>query len=68
MTRRRLPKTPPPSIRLTILPDMLNSDGLPRAGLVLPLLPNATGRRQALRIFSSVGAALAAKAELEARR
>lgn len=62
---KRAALTPPPTIRLTILEDLLNSDGEPRAGLVLPLAPNATGRRQALRIFSSIGAALAAKTELE---
>jgi hypothetical protein len=52
-------------IRLTLLPDMPNDDGTPRAGLVVPLPPNPTGRRGALAIFSSVTAALAEKARLE---
>jgi hypothetical protein len=56
--------TPAP-IRLTLLPDMPNSEGEPRAGLMLPLPPNPTSRRSALAIFSSVTAALAEKARLE---
>ena len=65
MSRAKLPKTPPATIRLTILDDLLNDVGEPRAGLMLPLPPNPTARRQALRIFSSIGAALAEKARLE---
>ena len=67
MTRRRTPKTPAPTIRLTILDDMLNDAGEPRAGLMLPLPPNPTSRRQALAIFPSVAEALAEKARLEGR-
>ena len=65
MKRSRLPKTPPPAIRLTILDDLLNSDGEPRAGLMLPLPPNPTSRRSALAIFPTIAAALAEKARLE---
>jgi hypothetical protein len=68
VSRAKLPKTPPATIRLTILEDLLNGDGEPRAGLMLPLPPNPTARRQALRIFSSIAAALAEKARLEAHR
>ncbi len=56
-----------PAIRLTLLPDMPNEDGTPRAGLFLPLPPNPTGRRGALAIFSTVAAALAEKERLEGR-
>ena len=64
---KRAALTPAPMIRLTILEDLLNSDGEPRAGLMLPLPPNPTARRQALAIFPSVAAALAEKARLEGR-
>ena len=64
---RQAVPTPAPSIRLTLLPDLPPINGSPRAGLLMSLPPNATGRRQALRIFSSVSAALAAKAQMEGR-
>jgi hypothetical protein len=62
---KRAPLTPAPTIRLAILHDLPTIDGEPRAGLMLPLPPNPTARRQALRVFSSIGAALAEKARLE---
>ncbi|HEY8612345.1 MAG TPA: hypothetical protein VIL69_13765 [Roseomonas sp.] len=55
----------PAPIRLTLLPDLPNADGEPRAGLVLPLPPNSTSRRAALAIFPSVTAALMEKVRLE---
>jgi hypothetical protein len=65
MKRPRLSMTPPATIRLTILADMLNDAGEPRAGLMLPLPPNSTSRRMTLAIFPTLAAALAEKARLE---
>lgn len=64
---RQAPPTPAPTIRLTLLHDLPALDGEPRAGLLLPLAPNATGRRQALRIYPNLAAAVAAKRQLEGR-
>ena len=58
-------RSPSTAIQLTLLHDLPHETGEPRAGLLLPLPPNPTSRRVALRIFSSVGAALAEKARLE---
>lgn len=62
---RRAPQTSPTPIRLTLLPDMPDAAGEPRAGLLLPLPPNPTSRRMTLAIFPTIAAALAEKARLE---
>jgi len=54
-------------IRLTLLADALDADGLPLAALVVPAEPGAAQRRPILRVFASIALAVAAKAEMEAR-
>lgn len=52
-------------VRLYLLSDAPDADGAPRVGL---LMPSAIGRRAVLRVFASVAAALAAKAQMEGSR
>jgi len=54
-----------PSISLHLLPDAPNADGEPRAALLLPPTATAIDRRPLLRVFGSVGAALAMKRAME---
>ena len=55
-----------PSIRLLLLPDAADPEGMPRPALLLPDLRH--GARPVLRAFPSVAAALAAKRTMEAAR
>lgn len=52
-------------IRLVLLPDAPNSDGEPRAALLLPPPATALVRRPALQCFPTLAAALREKARQE---
>ncbi len=58
----------PPEVKLITLPDAPNSDGEPRAGLVILPEPHAISRRPIFRVFGTVAAAVAAKRALEGGR
>jgi len=55
-----------PHARLVLLLDAPDADGQPRVALALSAV--ATGRRAALVIFPNIGAALAAKRDMETAR
>ncbi len=53
-------------VRLLQLRDAPDEEGTPRIGLLLPPKAGSTSTKSVLRVFESVGAALQAKALLEA--
>lgn len=55
-------------IRLVEMPHALDGDGAPRVALLVPPEPAAINRRPIVRMFASIGAAIAAKRNLEAGR
>lgn len=54
-----------PAIKLHLLLDAPDSDGLPRAALELPPSAGQVDRRPVIRVFHSLAAALATKQALE---
>jgi hypothetical protein len=54
-----------PTIKLHLLLDAPDRDGLPRAALVLPPSAGQVDRRPVIRVFHSLAAALATKQALE---
>ncbi len=61
-------RTPFAPIRLHLMPDAPNAEGEPRAALLVPASEAALTRRPVLLMFASIGAAIAAKREMEGRR
>ncbi|WP_424140013.1 hypothetical protein [Roseomonas chloroacetimidivorans] len=57
--------TRPDPIKLHLLPDAPDADGLPRAGLVVPPGAKNPSRRPILLLFGSLAAALAEKSKME---
>jgi len=55
-------------VHLLLLADAPNADGEPRAALLMPPAAAALSRRPMVKIFASLAAAIAAKAELEEAR
>lgn len=55
-----------PAIRLHLLEDACDADGLPRAALEVPSQPGAIVRRPLLLLFPTIALAVAEKAKREA--
>lgn len=55
----------PALIKLHLLEDARDAEGVPRAGLLVPPPPSSVSRRPVLVIFASIAAAVAEKARME---
>ena len=58
----------PETIKLHLLPDALDGNGEPRAGLLIPPAPSSPARRPVLLVFTTLAAALAEKRTREGAR
>jgi len=54
-----------PPIKLHLLPDALDAEGQPRAGLLVPPSPGSASRRTVMVLFPTIAAAVAAKRDME---
>ena len=64
-TRRTEPPNIGPAIRLCLIAEARDSDGEPRAALVVPPSPGRYGKHPSTILYPSLDAALAAKRAME---